>query len=260
MKYYVVDAFTTEPFGGNPAGVCLVDAPLSDVTMQQIASENNLSETAFVSANGDAYNLRWFTPAAEIDLCGHATLATAYVLDTFCQPRRDTYRFHTMSGELAVTVRDGLLEMDFPSRPPTRTDVTPEMADAIGVEVLEAYVSRDLILLVESAESVARLEPDMGKIKAIPDVFAVAVTSKGDGDADFVSRFFAPRAGIPEDPVTGSSHSSLIPFWASRLGKQEMLARQLSPRGGTLYCRDAGDRVLIGGQARVYLQGSIEVK
>lgn len=260
MKYHVVDAFTTELFRGNPAGVCLVDSPLSDAAMQRIAAENNLSETAFVSENGDAYNLRWFTPLAEIDLCGHATLATAHVLDTFRLPRRDSYLFHTMSGDLAVTAKDGLLEMDFPSRPPAPVDATPEMADAIGTEILEAHLSRDLILLVDSVETVARLKPDMDKITSVTDAFAVAVTAKGEGDADFVSRFFAPGAGVPEDPVTGSSHSSLIPFWASRLGKREMLARQLSRRGGTLYCRDAGERVVIGGHARVYLRGDIEAE
>lgn len=259
MEYYIVDAFTAKPFGGNPAGVCLVDATLSDTTMQRIAEENNLSETAFVSPEGEAYNLRWFTPVAEIDLCGHATLATAFVLDTFRTPRRDRYVFHTMSGDLVVTAKGALLEMDFPSRPPARVDVIPAMAEAIGAEVLEAHRSRDLVLLVDSEETLARLHPDMEKVKALPDTFAVAVTARGTGDADFVSRFFAPGTGIDEDPVTGSSHSSLIPFWAARLGKREMLARQLSKRGGTLYCRDAGDRVFIGGQARLYLRGSIEV-
>ena len=257
MEYFIVDAFTDELFRGNPAGVCLVENPLSEQTMQAIAAENNLSETAFVAANGDGYDLRWFTPETEIDLCGHATLATAYVLHRLVAPDRTTYRFHTMSGELVVTAADERLEMDFPARPPTSTTLSPATAAAIGAPVLEAHQSRDLILLLESAEAVRTLAPDLARLAALPEPFAVVVTARGGDDADFVSRFFAPGAGIPEDPVTGSSHASLIPYWAARLGKTEMTARQLSRRGGTLYCRDAGSRVFIGGYARLYLRGNI---
>lgn len=257
MEYYVVDAFADKPFGGNPAGVCPLERPLDENLMQQIAAENNLPETAFVVPNGDAYDLRWFTPEKEIDLCGHATLATAYILAHFKSPGKTAFLFHTMSGPLGVVRKDDLFEMDFPSRPPRQVDVAPTMEKAIGARVLEAHQSRDLVLLLESAGAVRSLAPDMDLLKAVPDSFAVVVTARGDGAEDFVSRFFAPGAGIAEDPVTGSSHSTLIPFWASRLGKDEMLARQLSRRGGTLYCRDAGERVFIGGHARLYLRGEI---
>lgn len=259
MEYFVVDAFTTELFAGNPAGVCFTDGKLADSLMQSIASENNLPETAFVSGNGDAFNLRWFTPEKEIDLCGHATLATAYILHRFMTPDRETYLFNTMSGELVVTVKGDLLELDFPSRPPRKVEATPEMSKAIGAPVLEAYRSRDLIMLTDSAEMVCSLTPDMTLLAALPDAFGVVVTAPGEGDEDFVSRFFAPGAGIPEDPVTGSSHTSLIPFWAARLKKTVLTAKQLSKRGGTLYCRDAGSRVMIAGYARLYMWGNIEV-
>lgn len=260
MEYYVVDAFTRELFGGNPAGVCLADEALPERLMQTIAAENNLSETAFVVENGGAFDLRWFTPETEIDLCGHATLATAYVLNRFRKPRLDAYRFNTMSGELVVTAKGDLLEMDFPAWPPKKVEIAPGMADAIGAAVLEAHLSRDLILLVDSAETVRTLKPDMARLEALSGSFAIVVTAEGGDGADFVSRFFAPGAGVPEDPVTGSSHSTLIPFWSSRLGRKEMTARQLSKRGGTLYCRDAGPRVFIGGHARLYLQGTIDVQ
>lgn len=259
MEYYIVDAFTESPFGGNPAGVCLPEQPLPEGLMQSIAAENNLPETAFAVANGDEYDLRWFTPEHEMDLCGHATLATAYVLGRFRTPEKDAYVFHTQSGPLGVQRKGDLLEMDFPSRPPERVPVTPAMAEAIGAEVLEAHRSRDLVLVLDSAETVAALEPDMNKLKALPDAFGLIVTARGADGADFVSRFFAPGAGIPEDPVTGSAHSTLIPFWAGRLGKDAMTARQLSRRGGTLYCRNAGRRVRIGGHARLYLRGKIEL-
>lgn len=258
MEYYVVDAFTQEVFGGNPAGICLIDSPLPEELMQNIAAENNLPETAFVVPNGDEYDIHWFTPEEEIDLCGHATLATAYILAHFKTPEKNNYVFHSQSGPLGVVRQGDLLEMDFPSRPPTPTAVTKEMADAIGAPVREAYLSRDLVMVVDSEETVRGLAPDMEKLKAIPNAFGVIVTAKGDGETDFVSRFFAPGAGIPEDPVTGSSHSTLIPLWSSRLGKDAMLAKQLSKRGGTLHCRNAGSRVVIGGYARLYLQGTIE--
>ncbi len=259
IPYYVVDAFADAPFAGNPAGVCLPEAPLVDELMQKIAAENNLPETAFVVKNGAAWDLRWFTPETEIDLCGHATLGTAFVLD-LCAGASGPYVFRTKSGELRVVRKGDLLEMDFPSRPPVSVPVAPAMNEALGARVLEAHRSRDLVLVLESADAVRRLAPDMDKLQAVPDAFGVIVTAKGEGDADFISRFFAPGAGIPEDPVTGSAHSTLIPFWAERLSKKIMKARQLSSRGGTLFCELAGDRVKIAGAARLYLQGKIFVE
>lgn len=259
MQYFVVDAFAEEVFKGNPAGVCLLDDWLDDQTLQNIAAENNLAETAFVVPRGDRYDLRWFTPETEIDLCGHATLASAFVLTRFSEPGRTRVQFDTMSGELTVERQEDLFVMDFPARMPVRIPVTRQMEEAIGVPVREAHRSRDLLLLVDSEEQVQNLRPDLGLVAQLPDCFALIVTAKGD-KADFVSRFFAPDAGIPEDPVTGSSHSTLIPFWAGRLQKQKMTARQLSKRGGTLYCEHDGDRVKIAGRAVLYLQGEIRVE
>lgn len=257
IRYYVVDAFTETLFSGNPAGVCLLDGWIDEGLMQRIAAENNLAETAFVVKNGKDYDLRWFTPEMEVDLCGHATLATAFVLSRHADSAETTYRFHTRSGVLGVERRQELFEMDFPSRMPTNIPLVPAMSEALGVTVREAYRSRDLLLLLESETQVRDLRPDMEKIRALPDFFAVIATAEGENDADFVSRFFAPGAGVPEDPVTGSSHATLIPFWSARLGKKEMKARQLSRRGGVLYCRDRGGRVSISGSARLYMEGII---
>lgn len=258
MKYYVVDAFSKDIFHGNQAGVCLPEGPLDDNTMQNIAAENNLAETAFILPCGNDYQLRWFTPEVEIDLCGHATLASAYVLSALQGNVQDEMRFHTLSGILTVTRKGDLFEMDFPSRKPVAVTADVLMEQAIGVPVLEAHRSRDLLLLVDGEEQVRTLQPDQGLLSRIPDCFAVIVTARGSG-TDFVSRFFAPNAGIPEDPVTGSSHSTLIPFWAERLRKRKMTARQLSKRGGTLYCEDCGERVKISGHAALYLAGEIQL-
>ena len=256
MRYFVVDAFAEEVFKGNPAGVCLLEEWLDDQTLQHIAAENNLAETAFVVSRGDQYELRWFTPETEIDLCGHATLASAFVLTRFVNPNQTVLRFSTMSGELTVERQGDLFVMDFPARKPVQIPVTRQMEEAIGVPVREAHRSRDLLLLIDSEEQVRSLKPDLGLVARLPDCFALIVTAKGD-KADFVSRFFVPNAGIPEDPVTGSSHSTLIPFWADKLQKQKMTARQLSKRGGTLYCEQCGERVKIAGRAVLYLQGEI---
>lgn len=258
MKYYIVDAFTDKVFLGNQAGVCLVEGTLDDQTMQNIAAENNLAETAFINRNGNGneFDLRWFTPAVEIDLCGHATLASAYILSTVIDPSLNVMGFHTKSGLLTVTKRDDLFEMDFPARKPIEKPVNAIMSQALGVPVLEAHLSRDLLLLVENEDTVKTLRPDMALLSKIPDCFAVIVTSAGR-DVDFVSRFFAPNAGIPEDPVTGSSHSTLIPFWGERLKKDKMVAAQLSKRGGILYCENCSERVKIAGHAALYLTGEI---
>ena len=258
MKYYVVDAFSDKLFSGNQAGVCLLDEWLDDETLQNIAAENNLAETAFVVKRENYYDLRWFTPATEIDLCGHATLASAFVVTNYLDQGIILMDFHTKSGVLPVKRIEDLFEMDFPSRKPEKIEVTPLMKQAVGAPVLEAHKSRDMLLLLENEAQIKNLQPVFSLISKLPDCFALIVTAKGDS-ADFVSRFFAPNAGIPEDPVTGSSHSTLIPFWAERLGKEKMTAKQLSTRGGTLYCQNYGDRVKISGRATLYLQGEIFV-
>lgn len=257
MRYYIVDAFTETIFKGNQAGVCLIDEWLDDALMQNIASENNLAETAFVVNRGNYYDLRWFTPETEIDLCGHATLASAFVISNLVDRNVSNMDFHTMSGILTVRKIDDLYEMNFPSRKPKPIQITSLMEQAIGASVHGAYLSRDMLLLLDSEQEVAELKPDMGLISKIPACFALIVTAKGD-TVDFVSRFFAPNAGISEDPVTGSSHSTLIPFWAERLQKDKMVAKQLSKRGGTLFCENCGERVKISGKAALYLQGEIK--
>ena len=258
MKYYIVDAFTDELFKGNQAGVCIVDRPLDAALMQTIAAENNLAETAFVVRRDGYYDLRWFSPEVEIDLCGHGTLASAFIVSSFVDIGAVDMDFHTMSGVLSVKKDGDIYELDFPSRKPGPIGITPLMEEAIALPVLEAHISRDTMLLVESEQQVRDLEPRLDLISKIPDCFAVIVTAKGD-EVDFVSRFFAPNASIPEDPVTGSAHSTLIPYWAERLGKDKLIAKQLSKRGGTLYCEDCGDRVKISGKAVLYLQGEIFV-
>jgi len=256
MKYFIVDAFTDELFKGNPAGVCLPDVWPGDEVMQNIAFENNFSETAFVVKNKDHYDLRWFTPEVEIDLCGHATLASAFVISNFVDTEARVLRFATMSGILTVTRTEDIYEMYFHARKPVRIEATEQMSLAIGAPVLEAYKSRDHLLLLEDECQVRDLTPDFELLKKLPDCFAVIVTARGD-KTDFVSRFFGPGAGVPEDPVTGSAHSTLIPFWAERLGKDKLTAMQLSRRGGTLYCENLGDRVKIAGRAALYLKGEI---
>ena len=257
MKYFVVDAFADAVFKGNPAGVCLVESELDESVMQAIAAENNLSETALVTLGGEIHDLRWFTPAAEIDLCGHATLGTSYVIANFILPGVTVMRYATRSGELVVTREDDLYALDFPARPGVPAAVTDAMGEAIGVPVLEAYQSRDLMLVVGSEAEVRNVSPDMGLVAGLAGA-AVIVTAPGD-KVDFVSRFFAPELGVPEDPVTGSAHSTLIPYWADRLGKDELVARQVSRRGGTLHCQMRGERVTFAGTAALYLTGEIRV-
>lgn len=258
MKYYIVDAFADHLFAGNQAGICLLDSWIDEKLMQNIAKENNLAETAFLVKNNHHYDLRWFTPEGEIDLCGHATLASAYIIMNFVDKSIEVVEFQTMSGILTVNKNGDLFEMDFPSRPPKKVDVLPIMERAIGAKVSEAYLSRDMMLVVDNEQIVKGLNPDMSKIAQIPDCFAVIVTAKGES-VDFVSRFFISNASVFEDPVTGSSHSTLIPFWAEQLGKQSLVAKQLSERGGTLYCENCGDRVKISGKAKLYLEGEIKI-
>lgn len=259
LRLYQVDAFTSQVFGGNPAAVCPLDAWLPDEVLQAIAAENNLSETAFLLRDEvRGWQIRWFTPAQEVDLCGHATLASAYILFTRLAPGLERAQFNSRSGPLIVTQLEGdWMEMDFPSRPPEPCPVPEGLAEALGAEPRETLMSRDLVAVFDSEEQVKALNPDMGKLAAF-DVFAVAATAPGT-QADFVSRFFAPRVGVPEDPVTGSAHCSLVPYWAGKLGKQQLLAHQVSARGGVLRCENRGERVGLAGQAVLYFDGYISL-
>ena len=254
LPIFQIDAFADRPFAGNPAAVMPLEAWLPDATLQSIALENALSETAFIVREGDGFRIRWFTPACEVDLCGHATLASAFVLFTELEPGRREVTFQSASGPLAVRRAGDLLALDFPSRPPSVLEPVPGLAEALGAEPLELWKARDILALLGSEDQVRALRPDMSKLSEI-DAFAVIVTAPGD-EADFVSRFFAPRKGVPEDPVTGSAHTTLTPFWAKRLGKSSLRALQVSQRGGELFCEDRGDRVAIAGRAVKVLEGT----
>ncbi|MBK8182105.1 MAG: PhzF family phenazine biosynthesis protein [Candidatus Competibacteraceae bacterium] len=257
LPLYQIDAFTSQVFSGNPAAVVVMDHWLEDAVLQAIAAENNLSETAFVIPSRERCQLRWFTPTVEVDLCGHATLAAAYILFKEYFPDCGQLDLESQSGMLLVTRRERLLYLDFPSRPGFRLAVDAQLVEALGATPVAALRSRDLLVVFESEAEVRNFRPNYRAIEAL-DAFALIVTAPGT-EVDFVSRFFAPRAGVPEDPVTGSAHCTLIPYWASRLGKSTMAARQLSKRGGELYCELHGDRVLIGGAAIEYLRGEINV-
>lgn len=257
LTSYTVDAFTNRVFGGNPAAVCPLTAWLDDATMQNIAAENNIAETAFFVPEGDGFHIRWFTPACEVELCGHATLASAYVIFKYLVPERSQVSFRAMAGDLRVTRQGDLLSLDFPSRPPKRTDAPAGLLEALGVESRDVWLARDYLVVLRSASEVKDLRPDFVKLEKI-DMWAVIVTAAGD-DCDFVSRFFAPGKGINEDPVTGSAHCELIPFWADRLGKRQMHARQVSKRGGELVCELNGDRVKIAGHVALYSESVIYV-
>ncbi|HWM86119.1 MAG TPA: PhzF family phenazine biosynthesis protein [Kofleriaceae bacterium] len=264
LDCFQVDAFTDRPFRGNPAAVCPLQSWLPDAVMQSVAAENAVSETAFFvpRADGD-FDLRWFTPEVEVDLCGHATLATAFVLFDRLDTARAAARFHTRSGPLEVR-RDGAgLVMDLPARPasPTSSEVQAALGRALGQPPVAALRARDLMAVFESADQVRALRPDMAAIAAL-DTFAVIATAPGgppDGDVDFVSRFFAPQKGVPEDPVTGSAHATLVPYWSERLGRSQLRARQVSRRGGDLTCELRGERVLLTGRAILVKTGAIRI-
>jgi PhzF family phenazine biosynthesis protein len=258
IPIYQVDAFTSRRFGGNPAAVCPLIEWLPDAVMQSIGLENNLSETAFFVPKGDGlFHLRWFTPGLEIDLCGHATLATAYVIFEHLHPELEVARFETRSGELVVTrVENGRLSMDFPSRPPEPGAVDSRLRQALGGHSGPLLVSRDYLVVYETEEEVRALQPNFNELALMDRM--VIVTAPGR-NVDFVSRFFAPGAGVPEDPVTGSAHCTLIPYWAQRLGQTRLHALQVSKRCGELWCELHGDRVKMAGHAVEYLRGVIEV-
>ncbi len=261
LEQYVVDAFTREVFSGNPAAVCVLDRWLPDDAMLAIARENNLSETAFaVKGEGCCrYDLRWFTPGGEIDLCGHATLATAFVVLSFYERGEERVTFSTKGGELGVVCRDGLYEMDFPAYELVPVPVAPQMAEAIGATPREAYLGRDLLCVLDDERTVRNLAPDLEKAKELEGLL-LHVTAAGGGEKfDCVSRSFAPKLGIAEDPVCGSGHCHIVPFWAGRLGRENLAAYQASPRGGELYCRAEGDRVVLAGHAALYSTAHINV-
>jgi len=260
FPYYHVDSFTEELFAGNPAGVCILSAFPTNIVMQKIAAENRHSETAFVvpRADGD-FDLRWFTPAVEDDLCGHATLASAYVL-AFRGHDLWPVRFHTRSGILTVDRDQDWFEMDFPAMPAQPCEPPAKLLPALGLKAAPVMKSRDYLVVVDRAEQVRALLPDIAALAELEmGLGGTIVTAPGDGNVDYVCRFFPPSIGIDEDPATGSIHCTLVPYWAERLQKQTLRAQQLSARGGTFRCELAGRRVKIAGKARLYLQGTLEL-
>jgi len=258
LRLFQLDAFASRVFAGNPAAVVPLDAWIDDATLQGIATENNLAETAFLVGGQGEYEIRWMTPTAEVDLCGHATLASAWVVFNDLEPGRTEVVFRSKSGPLGVVAEGDRLALDFPSRPPMPSAAPAgPLGDALGRAPSAVLSSRDLMAVYEREEDVRDLAPDMRKVATF-DVTGVIATAPGD-ECDFVSRFFAPAFGIPEDPVTGSAHCTLVPYWARRLGKTTLRARQISPRGGDLFCELHGDRVEIAGRAVKYLEGIIEV-
>ena len=257
LKIYQIDAFAGRAFEGNPAAVCHLGAWLPDALMQSIAAENNLSETAFFVAEGDHYALRWFTPATEVDLCGHATLASAFVLFECEGYQGKRVRFSSRSGELSVS-RDGdLLVLDFPAQPPRSCAVPEGIPAAFGAEPIECVQAADLIAVYKDEEFVQSVRPDIEELRGV-DSRGIIITAAST-KYDFVARFFGPNVGIDEDPVTGSAYTQLVPYWAMKTGKTKFRAKQVSARGGELSCELAGDRVLIAGRAVKYFEGLIEV-
>ena len=258
IPIFQVDAFTSDIFKGNPAAVCPLKEWLPDKMMQNIAMENNLSETAFYVEDNGIFYIRWFTPKAELDLAGHPTLATAHILLNEFQNDNRELTFNTKVGDtLKVTINENLYLMDFPSRPPKRINEIDLLYEALGKKPLEILAYRDLIAVFNDQDEILSISPDLEKLKKI-DYPSIVVTSLGD-NSDFVSRNFAPKLGIPEDPVTGSAHCELIPYWSKVLNKKELFAYQISERGGKLYCTHNEDRVTIGGEAVTFLRGEIEI-
>jgi len=256
---FQVDAFTTRRFGGNPAAVMPMQCFPEDAVLQAVAAENNLAETAFLVPEGGDYRLRWFTPTTEVPLCGHATLASAAVVMERLEPERRTVVFHSASGPLTVRRTDGGYVMDFPARTSERVAAPPGLAEALGVVPVEVFANAfNYMALLESGRAVRALDPDLAAIARL-DRSGVIVTAPGDGVHDFVSRYFAPAKGIPEDPVTGGAHCMLAPYWAARLGKTAFRAWQASRRGGEIVCRLAGDRVELEGSCVFYLEGQAEI-
>jgi PhzF family phenazine biosynthesis protein len=257
IPYYQIDAFTNNLFAGNPAGVCLLTDWLPDPVLQSIAAENNLAETAFIIQRGSHFDLRWFTPMLEMDLCGHATLAPAHVIFRHLGYRDSIVRFQTRSGLLTVNRNGDLLTLDFPARPAATCAAPADLIEGLGCTPAFTAKARDYLAVFDSEQAVRELEPDMAALMRLHSL-GIIVTALGE-HCDFVSRFFAPRAGVPEDPVTGSAHCTLIPYWAQRLGRSQLRALQVSRRGGELFCEHRGERVGIGGRAVTYSSGFLHV-
>ena len=259
IMLYQVDAFTDRVFGGNPAAVCPLEEWLPDALMQQIAMENNLAETAFYKREGNRFRIRWFTPEVEVDLCGHATLATAFVIFNLQHFPERAVELDSRSGVLRVFREGDFLTLDFPADVLERSPAPEGLEEALGTPPLEIYKGKtDYMLVYPSAAQIENMKPNMLRIAEV-DARGIIVTAPGNGDIDFVSRFFAPQSGIPEDPVTGSAHTTLTPYWAEKLGRHELRAQQLSKRRGSLRCRLKGDRVEISGQACLFMTGEIEL-
>lgn len=257
IPIYQVDAFASEPFQGNPAAVCPLEEWLPDPVMQAIAAENNLSETAFFVGDNGHYDLRWFTPTTEVDFCGHATLASAFVVLQEIEPALPAVTFQTRSGHMRVSAAEEGLVTDFPARPPSATDAPAILADCLNVQPREVMASEDLFLVFESQAEIEAIVPDFKKMEDLP-LRGVIVTAPGR-EHDFVSRFFAPKVGIPEDPATGSAHCALGPYWSERLGKNPVVGRQLSKRGATIRCETRRDRVALVGDCYLFLKGDIDI-
>lgn len=257
MKQYIVDAFTSKVFTGNPAAVCIMDSFPDDVLMKNIAAENNLSETAFAVKDNGFYHLRWFTPTGEIDFCGHATLATSFVLFNYYEQNCDLLTFHAEIGEFTVQRNDDLFEMDFPAYSLEHVEITDTMIEALGTIPLAAYRDRDLLFVLRDENEVRSLQPDINLLSQLNDA-CIAVTAKGL-EYDCVSRVFAPAVGVPEDPVTGSTHCMIAPYWCKRLNKTSLTAYQASNRTGILYCKLSENRVKISGNAVLFAVSEIMI-
>lgn len=257
LTLYQIDAFTDKVFSGNPAAVCPLNEWLPDSTLQAIAQENNLSETAFYVPAENGFHIRWFTPVAEVDLCGHATLATAFVIHNIIGYKNDIVRFNSESGDLFVKKFGDSLSMDFPSQPGSPCPIPPALVEGLGKTPSEVLASEDFLVVFENEEDILSMQPDFITLSKL-ELRGVIITAPGK-DADFVSRFFCPKLGVDEDPVTGSAHCALTPYWAEKLGKTKLSARQLSKRTGTLECKLRGNRVIITGKAVKYMEAKIDI-
>ena len=255
VPYYIVDAFSSGPFTGNPAGVCPLDRWLPDTVLQSVAAQNNLAETAFFIQDGDSFQLRWFAPSAEVDLCGHATIATAHVIYEELGSKTPVLRFNTRSGLVSVARRDGQLKMDLPRLPLQEHDAPVDLIEGLGVRPTAVYKSMDWVCVFDDKTAVEKISPDLERLKRL-DLRGVIATAPAV-NVDYVLRCFGPKVGIPEDPVTGSAQSMLAPYWAGRLGKQTLSVQQLSTRGGTLFCSVVESAIEVSGQARTYMRGRI---
>ena len=257
LPIYQIDAFAGKAFEGNPAAICPLSEWLPDEVMQSIAKENNLSETAFFVSTGRGFHIRWFTPVAEVDLCGHATLASAYVIFSHLGFEKNIVKFESKSGLLTVVQNEGLLIMDFPSQPPTPCEIPDEISSAFQSTPVECLKSEDYIIVFGSEEEIATAQPNLVELSKL-DLRRIVITAKSS-EYDFIARFFAPKYGINEDPVTGSAYTQLVPYWSNTLGATKLHAKQVSSRGGEIFCELVGNRVSIAGKAATYLVGEIEI-